>query len=213
MAVDIKVQIPANEIASLQRSINRAQKDLGLTSGQAVKMAARAVLRSMGASTKVAPKTRPAVAKTVLVSRTLKSGKQGKPRKVKRYGVDVYRQNLSAPVFQAVYGATNKTDVKRSNIAQINRRGLAKAAWVRIGDRARIGVPGEGVASGRTKSKAWQNTSMQYSFRGKDPFAIMTNRLPYAMDALKNGASDLRSAMDRGARAMMHTIADKLAKI
>jgi hypothetical protein len=212
MAVDFQIQFPANDVRALQRAMNRAQSELGITLGQSVKMAGSAVLRSMGASTKVAPKTRPAVVKTVLVSRTLKSGKQGKPRKVKQYGVEVYRQNLSAPVFQAVYGATNKTDVKRSKIAQINRRGLAKAAWVRIADRARISVKGEGVASGATKSKAWQKTSAQFNFKGDDPYFIMTNRLPHAMEALQGGPQDFASAMERGARAMMHTIDDKIKK-
>jgi len=210
MAVDVQIQFPANDVKALQRSMNRAQNELGITIGQSVKMAGSAVLRSMGASTKVAPKKRPAVVVEKMVSRTLKSGREGKPRKVKQYGVNVYTK--LGPVFQAVYGAKNTTDVKKSPIAEINRRGLAKAAWVRIADRARISVKGEGVASGATKSKAWQKTSAQFNFRGDDPYFIMTNRLPHAMEALQGGPQDFTSAMERGARAMMHTIDDKIKK-
>ena len=210
MAVDVQIQFPANDVRALQRSMNRAQTELGITLGQSVKMAGSAVLRSMGASTKVAPKKRPVVVVEKMVSRTLKSGREGKPRKVKQYGVNVYTK--LGPVFQAVYGAKNITDVKRSPIAEINRRGLAKAAWVRIAERARISVKGEGVASGATKSKAWQKTSAQFNFRGDDPYFIMTNRLPHAMEALQGGPQDFTSAMERGARAMMHTIDDKIKK-
>jgi len=210
MAVDVQIQFPANDVRALQRAMNRAQTELGITLGQSVKMAGSAVLRSMGASTKVAPKKRPTVVVEKMVSRTLKSGREGKPRKVKLYGVNVYTK--LGPVFQAVYGAKSTTDVKRSPIAEIHRRGLAKAAWVRIADRARISVKGEGAASGATKSKAWQKTSAQFNFRGDDPYFIMTNRLPHAMEALQGGPQDFTSAMERGARAMMHTIDDKIKK-
>lgn len=211
MAAQFNIEFPASDIRAIVKSMDRAQKELGVTVGQSVKMAAGAVLRSMGASTKVSPKKRPPVVVETMVETTRKNGKAGRPRKVKKYGVNVYTR--LGPVFQAVNGARNIADVKRSKLAEIHRRGLAKSAWVRIADRARIGVPGEGSASGATKSKAWQKTAMEYNFKGNDPFAKMINRLPYAMSALAGGPSDFRTAMERGARAMMHTIDDKLKKV
>jgi hypothetical protein len=44
MAVDFQIQFPANDVRALQRSMNRAQTELGITLGQSVKMAGSAVL-------------------------------------------------------------------------------------------------------------------------------------------------------------------------
>jgi hypothetical protein len=210
MPVEMQIEFPANDLRALRQSMQRAQDELGITVGQSVKMAGGAVLRSMGASTRVSPKRRPGVMKEIMVARTLKSGRPGKPRKMKTYGVNIITKN--GTVFNAVFDARSTGAASKAPIAQINRRGLAKAAWARIADRARISVKGENVASGATKSKAFQKTSAQYNFKGDDPFFRMTNRLPYAMAALQGGAQDFTSAMERGARAMMHTIDDKIKK-
>lgn len=186
-----------DDIRDLQRQMRRAESELGKSTPQAVKFAAWAVARSLGASTRVAKKYRPYKAASTTRKR------------VKKFIVTSHRRG-GANTFP-VY-APSVAELKRTPYVRIGNKGLAKGSWM-WGIRALGSVAGSGAGVGKSAKRyaqKWIDVAKQ--LRGSNPTVTIRNRLGYILDALRGGPQDVTTAMARGARQMEKIIDAKAAK-
>lgn len=197
MIDDMTIAFAPGDIRDLQRQMRRAESVLGKDTGQAVKFAAWAVARSLGASTKVAKKYRPYKAEAT----TRKREKKFIVTSHRRGGANTF------PVY-----APSVAELKRTPYVRIGNQGLAKGSWM-WGIRALGSVSGSGAGVGKSAkryAKQWIDVGKQ--LRGNNPTVTIRNRLGYILDALRGGPQDVTTAMARGARQMAKIIDAKAAK-
>lgn len=201
MAVELQVEFPVSAQKALLAQIRRAQDVMGKSAAASVKVAARHVVNSLGASTKQAPKKRKVEVK---LTRT-RVGK--KVKTLREYGVMVWRKG--APVFAAVAGATSKSDVQKSPLVKIFHRGLAKASWKWIGKKVKTSV-GTVAAGWMTEKLARGYVDVRDEARGNYPRITIRNRLKYIQSALIGGPAGVDDAMRRAASGMEKSITKQL---
>ena len=197
MIDNMTIAFAPGDIRDLQRQMRRAESVLGKDTGQAVKFAAWAVARSLGASTRVSKKYRQYKAESTTRKR------------VKKFAVTSHRRG-GANTFP-VY-APSVAELKRTPYVRIGNKGLAKGSWMwGIGALGPIKGSGAGVGkSAKRYAQKWINVGKQ--LRGNNPTVTIHNRLGYILDALRGGPQDVSTAMARGARAMARIIDDKIGK-
>lgn len=200
MSNGVTIEFPQADVDRLFAAMQRSAKELNTDNGKAMKQAVGYMVRSLGASTRVAPKYRTVSASTAKVPRRgLKAfdvtGYFGKPRKF-----------ATRTVF-----SRDKTTAKRRH-AQIGNRGLAKMTWkiaARDLNQRLDGMSFADIASAITGKIAARNIETKGRFTGPDVFAEIHNSLPYIRQAVKENIS---SVFDRAARAMEHSIDNQLVR-
>ena len=196
---------PEEDVEALWQQIDRAQKDLGKSTGRAVKMAGYSLIRSLGASTDIAPKYREYEEIHETPKQIEKKGGG------KKYEITTWK------------GGTKKTfnirspkgvrELKRMPQVQIGNRGLAKHSWRYIG-----GMAGKKSLVRKTKTSpsaqaiARRESDEKHKYKGTDPYITITNKLDYILPALTSGEKSVDTAMARAARGMMHTIDNKIKR-
>ena len=191
MPVVASIEFPRADVDALFRQMDRAQKELGRSLGNAVRTAANRVALSIGTSTKVSPKHRKITA----------TGETSRNRN-KRFEVYSDKSRKTFSVW-----AKNMREAKRRKAVVISRRGLAKATWRRAASEASAGGGvGQGGVTESAKRLADRHARGKGVFTGVDPWAMMESSLDYAQDALQGGPRDVDTAMERAASAMEHLI-------
>ena len=197
MIDNMTIAFAPGDIRDLQRQMRRAESVLGKDTGQAVKFAAWAVARSLGASTRVAKQYRPYKAEATT------------RKKVKKFVVTSHRRG-GANTFP-VY-APSVAALKKMPQVRIGNKGLAKGSWM-WGIRALGSVAGSGAGVGKSAKRyaqRWIDVGKQ--LRGNNPTVTIHNRLSYILNALRGGPQDVTTAMARGARQMEKIIDAKAKK-
>lgn len=204
MPVVASIEFPSADVDALFRQMDRAQKELGRSLGNAVRTATNRVALSIGTSTKIAPKHRKITA-TGETSSNRRYSESGGFYKNKRFEVYSDKSRKTFSVW-----AKNMREARQKKSVVISRRGLAKATWSRA---AREASAGGGVGQGGVTASA-HRLSARYArgkgvFNGVDPWAMMESGLDYAQDALQG---DVGTAMERAASAMEHLIDRQIEK-
>ncbi len=152
MPVAASIEFPRADVDALFRQIDRAQKSIGMSMGQAVRTAATAVAASIGASTRVAPKHRD----------FRETGQWSGNRKFdKKRGRFYVNREFEVTSLQGGVRkdfriwAKDKSAAKRDKRVIIGRRGLAKMAWRSAAAAAGLALRGIGTqgVSGSARRK------------------------------------------------------------
>jgi len=203
MSNAIQIEFPRRDIEALRAQMDRAQKELGKSLGASVKLAAWSVSRTLGTSTRVAPKVRKVMPlrKTGFEKRERITGK-------KPFVIMADRGNRS---WERVIWEQNISQARKSRFVKILNFGLAKAAWA--WGAKRLGKAGDtkGVSE-HSKKKAPERFTVESQLRGDDPVVRLTNRVKYAAEALKGGARDVSTAIARAAKYMAAVIDGNIKK-
>jgi hypothetical protein len=197
MSEQISLEFSDRDVRAVTDNIARAMRSFNKSAGEALRWAAWNVARSLGTSTKVAPKHRPIVEKGARILDRAKryevtSEKKGRTRKFTIY-------------------AANKNEAKKHPFAVIGNRGLAKASWMWGVSKLGRGATWGSVRSSARK-RAKNNSQVEQKLSGTDMYVKIVNSLPYAQDALNGGPNDVNTAMARGMRAMTKAMDAKLVK-
>lgn len=207
MPVVASIEFPSADVDALFRQMDRAQKELGRSLGNAVRTAANRVALSIGTSTKVAPKHRKVTA-TGNTSSNRRYSESGGFYQNKQFEVYSDKSRKTFSVW-----AKNMREARQKKSVVISRRGLAKATWSRA---AREASAGGGVGQGGVTASAHRLSARHARgkgvFNGVDPWAMMESGLDYAQDALQGGPRDVDTAMERAASAMEHLIDRQIEK-
>jgi hypothetical protein len=205
------IDVGKADVAKLHASMDKLRREMGLSLPDSLRWAVVAIGRSIAASTKVAPKRRKVELVTAEYDRFTKRGALAKTRrKVKIWGA--YRWWRGQEDWRPFRDQPrNKSEANRHPSAQINMRGLAKAAWWWTGKRA--GGMGGGAPAG-TKATRRAHEMMIYDERlqGVNPSLLIGSKLGYARAALQNGPRDVTTAIDRASRALLHRMRETLKR-
>jgi len=214
----ISIDVPQATLNALRRSMDRAGAEFGKSVRSQVKIAAWAIGRTLGTSTRVAPsrvelaKISRKEAEMMDIGGVEVMGKRGRMRKKYSRGFigSKYFGGKQKTLF--IRGGTI-TQARKDLRAQIYRFGLAKLSWrasiVGLGSQARLGVS---KASAKTIAKAMQNAAKVRNLQGDNPSIMVGSYLNYAQDALIGGPAAIAGAIDRAARYMMHIMDAKAAE-
>jgi hypothetical protein len=201
MSNGVQIEFPRADVDRLFAAMQRSATELNKDSGAAMKQAVGYLLRSLGASTRVAPKYREVSPSAATPPR----------RNLKAFDVTGYFGKPRTLQTKTVF-SRDKSTAKRRH-AQIGNRGLAKRTWGIAGRdlMGRIdGMSFADIGSAITAKIAAQNVETKGNFKGADVFAEIHNLLPYIRAAVK--PDEINSAFDRAARAMEHSIDNQLVK-
>ena len=201
MSNGVQIEFPSADVDRLFATMQRSAKVMDIEQGKAMRQAVGYLLRSLGASTRVAPKFRKV------------SDSAAKPprRDLKAFEIEGYFGKPRTAGTRTVF-SRDKATAKRRH-AQIGNRGLAKRTWSIAGRD--IGGKIDGmtfgdIGSAITAKIAAQNVETKSNFQGADIFAEIHNLLPYIREAVKPG--EINTAFDRASRAMEHSIDKQLVK-
>ncbi len=197
MSDAVEMRFSWADYAAVRTQINRAITQLGKSTGDAVKFGAWALAKTLGTSTRVAPKTHE--------MKEIKGERRGGDK-----AFEVVRP-FSRGRSPIVIRAATKTEAKRRKAAQIRYRGLAKAAW--MFNLKKLGRSGSaGGATEKALLRARENSAVTSNLRGDNPFVKLESRLRYAQEALKGGPRDVNTAMERAGKMMEKIIDAKIKK-
>ena len=164
------------------------------------------MIRSLGASTKVAPKYRPY--KEIHETKKERDAKGGG----KKYEITTWRGGQKKTF--NIRSPKGVKELKQMPQVKIGNRGLAKASW-------RAAGAGIGRKSAVKKSKKWgkwarrsagRNVDVEKSFETNDAYVRITNELDYITDSMKGGDRAVDTAMARAAEGMRHHIDEEIKK-
>jgi hypothetical protein len=199
----VSIEWPKADVDALWRQVERAQKELGKTLGQAVRFAAWSVARSLGTITTMSKKVRPY--RVVNEGRGVSKFKGGK-----KYEVTSMKKGKTK-TFNV--RAKSVSELKKMTQVKIGKAGLAKSAWMwgirQIGGGKNIGMAG---ATDTAKKRGRMTIDVEKRLTGDDPFVKIINRLNYAENALIGGQSAVSSTMGKAARSMERIIDENIKK-
>lgn len=206
MPLAASIEFPKADADALFRQMDRAQRLLGKHMVHALNSAAMFVGRSLGASTKIAPKQREIV--PLEISRSKRSG-------VRSWGVTGW---FGRPrTYQTKILNTGKGEAYvKERLGMIRNRGLAKKTMASmakkvgakgVGDNLHLGYGGQKLAQLAAKHGTGRRGGGE-----TDPWIEMANTLGYATSALKGGEADITTALGRASRAMEKSIDAQLRK-
>jgi len=205
----IHIEFPREDAQRFMATMERASRELGISVGESVKLGGKYLIRSVAASTAVAPKRRKVEAHVVETPRILKSGRvSSRPRRQKVWGAYRYISGVQMWKPLTKPWPKNATEAKQHWAAQISMRGLAKSAWWWSGRG--VGVDFGSVASNAVHRMARQQGTSEVHLSGLAPYAIFRNRVGYAAKALANGPRDVAVAMRKAASQMQLYIGRKM---
>lgn len=183
---------PAAGLAKLDRFMARLQSELHKSAEETVKWAAWYVARSLGASTKRAPKRL-----------KLEANPGDSPEHAEAlfpFFVTRYRRGLP-------FRSWVRSDGNKERATRNPRAGLAAQSWLwAIAD---VGRPVGGAAGLRRPAGAVAGTYAG----GMNPSVTIANRLRYIVAAVRQGGRrGVETAVDRGAAAGIHYLDRKVQK-
>lgn len=206
MPLAASIEFPRADVDALFRQMDRQSRLLGRDLVHSLNAAAMYLGRSLGASTKMAPKTRKV--QELKISKSKRAG-------VKSWGVTGW---FGRPrTYQTRILNTSKgEDYVKTRLGMIRRRGLAKKTMASMSKKVgRVGSAGVAHMSFGAQDLARIASKHGSSQRGggeQDPWIRMENTLNYATDALKGGEMDISTAMGRAARGMEKSINAQLRR-
>lgn len=210
MSESITITWPQRDIDALFAQMKAAAKYLDYDMGHALKAAAKHVLASMRTSTRRAPKFRTIREATWLSQSDFERARKLKGRNLTAFEVEGY---FGRPRRYGVkvFFSRDKSTVKR-NHARIGNSGLASMVWGQGASQLGEFQSLIAAASDHLVRTARRFASTDKNFKGGDAFWKMNNTLEYALEALRGGANDVSTVMERAARAMEHSIERQLVK-
>ena len=234
MSDAVSIEWPKDDVQAMFRQIERAQKELGKSNLSSIQWAARVLLTSVAASTKVSKKVRPIVRNP---DKRYKTDRRRAP-----FGVMAYRDGKK--VFRPIYRTGEFGGLRffdKKTVAWYDRSG-GSGQWRKIASGPDIANP-EIIAPGIMKDKRrniWRSGFAKKTWtwakgkigsggtvtlmrvpniaevkvhRDKDnPGITVTNRLNYFDKALKGEWMAIDSAMARATRSLDRKIDDQIAK-
>jgi hypothetical protein len=187
--IDFKIEASAKDIASLDKALSRAEKELGKDTVSAIEFAARMVARSARAATKEAKQYR-------------KYEQVGRARRGERKTFRVHNDKTGKT---NTVLADSVADLKTKPGVKILNRGLAKHVWSLIGGK--VGEPdADTVVNGRTATVAGKYVSVDIDRSPLAPSITLRNSLDYAGLALKGGRGALDGIVGKASRQMLRVI-------
>lgn len=190
----ITLRWPREDEERLRREMMRLTRELGVTLQRAVVMAAYAVARSVGASTRVAPRYR--VVRQVHYSRRSRN---------RRYAVRFDRLGRDI-----LFWARTKREIQ-AGPAKIAMRGLARQSWQWGAGRIyRASLPAD--ATQRARQTAARVVDVAISREQNNPYVRITNRLGYIVAAMRDGPKPLDDALRRAAASIAHQLQRRSSK-
>lgn len=199
------VEWPKKDVDALFRSMEMAVKYLNYDMGHALKAAAKHLIQSIAASTRIAPKFR-----EIKDATWLAPGAKKPRRGLHAYDVTGWFGYPRKQMTKQVYSRDMATAKRRH--ATIGRRGLARATWS-VAARSMSGIGALfSASSSHTARVAAKYADSRSQFSGEDLFVEVNNFLPYAESALEGGPKDINSAMERAAAGMEKSIERQLVK-
>ena len=197
MSDPIKISVDRDEMAKLQASMARFQRDTGKGMDEAVKFGGWAVASGCAAKTKVAKPY-----KKYVKDKTRKNTFWVRSEKRNNW-FDIYAKSVK--------------ELKTMPSVRIRFRGLAKASWLWAQNKSSRW----GIAFGRSKydnritttAKAHSGRFGAVTFRGGlNPSLTIDNKLRYATQALRGGIGSLDGVVGRAARRMVHILDGRVTK-
>lgn len=201
MSNGVTIEFPQADVDKLFAAMQRSAKELDKDQGTAMKQAVGYLIRSLGASTAVAPKYR-----EIVERKDVKAPR----RDLRAFEIKGYFGKPRTAGSKTVF-SRDKSTAKRRH-AQIGNRGLAKLTWKLAGrdlNQRLDGMSFGDIGSAITAKIASQSIETKSNFQGADIFAEIHNLLPYIRAAVKENIS---SAFDRAASAMEKSIDNQLIK-
>lgn len=197
----ITLEFPQRDVDAFFRAMNDQQRYLNKDAGQALGAAAKALVQSLGTSTKVAPKRR----------KVKEVASQSRRRDVKTYAVTGWFGKPRTEQTRFV-NARNRDAGAVQRMASIGSRGLARASWKSVGKHIRANLNLMQVASGKIARIADQLGVAKAVLSGPDPYVEIRNRVPYIVQAMDGGRQEVSTAMERAARALNHSMERQLVR-
>lgn len=199
---------PQKDVDRMIRLIHEGAAHGGMTLGQSVRRASNKIALSMGTSTKVSDRYRQFKEDVFWDALGAIDNKRPDSKRRKMYIVESWRGGRKKLLRVR---AKNVTELKRKKTVKIGRRGLAAEAWRRIGGKTGFGSSSKRVDN-LTHKIADYYTGVKSRFQGPDPFAILSDNLRYAEDALVGGPNTVESALRRAATQLEETINYRILK-
>jgi hypothetical protein len=195
----VQLTWPRADVESFMRAMEYNAKWLDKDADKAVASAAASLISTLRTSTRIAPKRR----KVRQLSTGFVPGKQRQRSDLVRFAITGYWKagGYQTKIIQA------KTRENALKYAKINNRGLAKASWTWAAKKARISGGGSIGVKSKTDAIARRSVDVKRS----TGVVEIHNRLPYIVDALRDGESGVESAMRRAANKLIGS-ADNLLK-
>jgi hypothetical protein len=214
--VGVTATVSQASLAELDDAMRIYEKMLGTSRNHALHAGKRAVLKSLGAATTVAPQYRDYEdtderSRSGLNKKYLVHTKYATP---KRRGKALRRSWQGDWRKQAIY-ARGVRDLKRRPAVRIAMRGLAKESWSAIGRRGRVKIvsrTGKMIPRDKRIMKTAAQRWVKYhqDLGGIVRTITMQNRLRYITKSMRGGQGAVDVAVSKAARAMLHTIDNKL---
>jgi hypothetical protein len=202
MAVEMSIQFPERDMAALQRAMARNAAEFGKSIPQQIKFAGGAIGRTLGTSTRIAPKHIELAKLNRTEARLL--GIERRTGKQTYIGTRYYGGRAR----QVTIWARGIAEARKDPRAQLAQRGLAKMSW-----RASVaGLPGgtgisvPGDVTGKARQKAIRYAAHERMLTGNNPYIVIGSFLNYATAALEGGPQSVNTAIERAAGYMMHTM-------
>jgi len=203
-AMAAEIVVPQAQIKALHDAMKYAGEKLDMDAGEAVKFGGWAVASSCAAATNVAKQYRSYIQRRK--PKTTKTGKKPGTWRVKFDGTGK----------EYFVNAGSIGELKRHRAVVIFQRGLAKAAWLWNTERASRAAMASGAPkydnriTVNAKRVAGKFGAVEFGGTRNDPWMRVSNKLQYAMDALKNGQSSIADATGKAARRMVTIINAKV---
>lgn len=199
----VEVKYNWTDHRALLQQMERGRKEFGKSLGQSIRWAAWHLAKTLGTSTKVSRKIRSI---HPMPRRGFKKEDRAEGKKPFNVHFDKGRGSYNRVIWKR-----NITEVKKSPLATVRMRGLARAAWMWNIKKVGSGM-GSGFASPEARAKAQSKAGVEQALRGDNPYVKMRSRVNYATAAMENGPQSIDTAMRRAAAMMAHTIDAKLQK-
>lgn len=209
MSDGVTIEFPKADVDRLFAAMQRAGQDLNVDSGKAMKQAVGYLIRSLGASTRIAPKYRE-VKDATWLDPSVKRPLGWKKKQLLAFEVHGYFGKPRTAGTKIVFSRDKQT-AKKSH-ARIGNRGLAKLTWKLAGrdlNQRLEGMSFSDIGSAISAKIAAQNVETKSNFNGADIFAEIHNLLPYIRAAVKE---NIGSVFDRAASAMEKSIDNQLVR-
>jgi hypothetical protein len=198
-AIEFDAELSGQDVAALMRQMKASAKALNLSMAKSVKFTGWSVSRSLGAATQEAPKKRKI--KEVTGEKTRRGNKVFEVERWHRGRKSTFR------VF-----ARNKREASKLPQVKIALAKLAKKSWHWTQRKMGSSVGGAKVGA-EANRLARRHGTVELHLRGDNPWLRINNTLEYILSAFKTSGQQLLSnVVERAARGMQKTTADKVAR-
>lgn len=184
--MSIDCQFPHDAADRLFRAMQRAERDLHRSAPSALKWAARTLVGSLSAATKISAKKRP-ISRISKHTFEITSWKGGQKHMFQQHGKNI-------------------AEIRQRKCVKIGQSGFAKLVWRFLGAAF-------GGGSDKANAFAKRFGRVDFAFSGANPSIKITNDTGYAASALRNGESGVNAAIAKAAIRLEKSIDAKLAKI